>query len=159
MPLASMVAVPVVRPDPSRKVLVPLLSVVTVPMVRPLASRMVVEVCADAAVIVASVSAALSKLAKSVRSESSKAANKPRMISLNVVLAPRVATSILLRLDWAAVTVADALLEVEERLRHLEGRLAVARVVILVTCKCCQQQFPYMPSNHPHPCYLTVCLQ
>ena len=33
---------------------------------------------------------ALSKLAKSVRSESSKAANKPRMISLNVVLAPRV---------------------------------------------------------------------
>jgi hypothetical protein len=47
------------------------------------------------------------------------------MISLNVVLAPRVATSILLRLDWAAVTVADALLEVEERLRHLEGRLAV----------------------------------
>ena len=58
MPLESVVAVPVVRPDPSRNVLVPLLSVVTVPVMRPLASRMVV-CCADAAVIVASVSAAM----------------------------------------------------------------------------------------------------
>ena len=42
MPLASMVAVPVVRPVPSRNVFVPLLSVVTVVEMRPLASRMVV---------------------------------------------------------------------------------------------------------------------
>ena len=48
IPLASMVAVPVVRPVPSRNVLVPLLSVVTVPVMRPLASRNVV--CADAVV-------------------------------------------------------------------------------------------------------------
>jgi len=58
MPLESVVAVPVVRPDPSRNVLVPLLSVVTVPMVLPLASRNVVEGCSDAVVIMASVSAA-----------------------------------------------------------------------------------------------------
>ena len=45
-----MVAVPVVRPVPSRNVLVPLLSVVTVPVMRPLASRNVVEGCADAVV-------------------------------------------------------------------------------------------------------------
>src|SRR5262245_17150110 len=57
VPFESVVAVPVVRPDPSRNVLVPLLSVVTVPMVLPLESRMVV-CCADAAVIMASVSAA-----------------------------------------------------------------------------------------------------
>src|SRR5262245_48301468 len=50
VPLESVVAVPVVRPDPSRKVFVPLLSVVTVRVLRPLASRNVVEVCADAAV-------------------------------------------------------------------------------------------------------------
>ena len=50
IPLASMVAVPVVRPVPSRNVLVPLLSVVTVPVMRPLASRNVVEGCADAVV-------------------------------------------------------------------------------------------------------------
>jgi len=61
MPLESVVAVPVVRPDPSRNVFVPLLSVVTVPVMRPLASRKVVEVCADAAVIMASVSAAMVK--------------------------------------------------------------------------------------------------
>ena len=42
MPLLSLVAVPVVRPEPSRNVFVPLLSVVTVPEMRPLASRMVV---------------------------------------------------------------------------------------------------------------------
>ena len=48
MPLLSRVAVPVVRPEPSRNVLVPLLSVLTVPVTRPLASRKVV--CADAAV-------------------------------------------------------------------------------------------------------------
>jgi hypothetical protein len=59
VPLLSLVAVPVVRPPASRNVLVPLLSVVTVPVVRPLASRNVVEVCADAAVIMASVSAAM----------------------------------------------------------------------------------------------------
>ena len=39
MPLASMVAVPVVRPVPSRNVFVPLLSVVTVVEMRPSASR------------------------------------------------------------------------------------------------------------------------
>jgi hypothetical protein len=59
MPFESVVAVPVVRPDPSRNVLVPLLSVVTVPVVRPLASRNVVWFCADAAVIIASVSATM----------------------------------------------------------------------------------------------------
>ena len=48
MPLLSRVAVPVVRPELSRNVLVPLLSVLTVPVMRPLASRKVV--CADAAV-------------------------------------------------------------------------------------------------------------
>jgi hypothetical protein len=53
------VAVPVVRPEPSRNVLVPLLSVVTVPVVRPLASRNVVWFCADAAVIMTSVSTAM----------------------------------------------------------------------------------------------------
>jgi len=55
MPLESVVAVPVVRPVPSRNVFVPLRSGVR-PMVPPLPSRMVV-CCADAAVIVASVSA------------------------------------------------------------------------------------------------------
>ena len=59
VPLLSRVAVPLVRPEPSRNVLVPLLSVVTVPVVRPLASRNVVWFCADAAVIMASVSAAM----------------------------------------------------------------------------------------------------
>jgi hypothetical protein len=39
VPFESMVAVPVVRPEPSRNVVVPLLSVVTVPLIRPLASR------------------------------------------------------------------------------------------------------------------------
>ena len=42
VPLLLVVVVPVVRPEPSRNVLVPLLSVVTVPVVRPLASRNVV---------------------------------------------------------------------------------------------------------------------
>ena len=56
MPLESVVAVPVVRPDPSRNVFVPLLSVVTVPVMRPLASRKVVEVCADAAVTMTNIS-------------------------------------------------------------------------------------------------------
>jgi hypothetical protein len=59
VPLLSLVAVPVVRPVPSRNVLVPLLSVVTVPVIRPEPSRIVVWFCADAAVIMASVSAAM----------------------------------------------------------------------------------------------------
>ena len=59
VPLLSVLAVPVVRPEPSRNVRVPFESVVTVPVMRPLASRNVVEVCADAAVIMASVSAAM----------------------------------------------------------------------------------------------------
>ena len=42
VPLLSRVAVPVVRPDPSRNVRVPFESVVTVPVIRPLASRNVV---------------------------------------------------------------------------------------------------------------------
>ena len=53
MPLLSLVAVPVVRPEPSRNVLVPLLSVLTVPVIRPLASRKV-DCCADAVVVTAS---------------------------------------------------------------------------------------------------------
>jgi hypothetical protein len=58
VPFESVVAVPVVRPDPSRKVFVPLLSVVTVPVTLPLLSRRT-DCCADAAVIMASVSAAM----------------------------------------------------------------------------------------------------
>jgi len=53
VPLLSRVAVPVVRPELSRNVLVPLLSVVTVPVIRPEPSRIVV-CCADAAVTNAS---------------------------------------------------------------------------------------------------------
>jgi hypothetical protein len=48
VPFESVLAVPVVRPDPSRNVCCPFLSVVTVPVILPLASRNVV--CADAAV-------------------------------------------------------------------------------------------------------------
>ena len=58
VPLLSVLAVPVVRPEPSRNVRVPFESVVTVPVMRPLASRRT-DCCADAAVIMASVSAAM----------------------------------------------------------------------------------------------------
>ena len=47
MPLLSRVAVPVVRPEPSRNVLVPLLSVLTVPVILPLASRIFVATYSD----------------------------------------------------------------------------------------------------------------
>ena len=56
VPLLSVLAVPVVRPEPSRNVRVPFESVVTVPVMRPLASRKVVEVCADAAVTMTNIS-------------------------------------------------------------------------------------------------------
>jgi hypothetical protein len=65
VPLPSLVAVPVVWPWPLRNVVVPLLSVVAVPVVRPLASRNVVWFCADAAVIVASVSDYVDRLHRS----------------------------------------------------------------------------------------------
>jgi hypothetical protein len=55
VPFESVVAVPVVRPEPSRNVRVPFESVVTVPVVRPLASRNVVD-CADAAVTMTNIS-------------------------------------------------------------------------------------------------------
>src|SRR6266704_978017 len=50
-------AVPVVRPVPSRNVVVPLLSVVAVPVVRPLASRNVVCGSASAEAVVATYTA------------------------------------------------------------------------------------------------------
>jgi hypothetical protein len=56
VPLLSRVAVPVVRPEPSRNVRVPFESVVTVPVMRPLASRNVVDCCADAAVTMTNIS-------------------------------------------------------------------------------------------------------
>jgi hypothetical protein len=56
IPFESVVAVPVVRPEPSQNVRVPFESVVTVPVVRPLASRNVVDCCADAAVTMTNIS-------------------------------------------------------------------------------------------------------